>query len=282
MAVKIAKDGDKIFVKSGTYTSSQTSPFEIKKFVQIYGEGHGKTIFNGPWLIQADAGFTNVKFAIDEDEKDAIYVTNSALVRFEFCHFAIPNNTGIYVLNDQEFGTTQIELYGCVCSGFSESARFLSLGNCTSCKISYSYLQNFHSFCTVIDHYLESNISLEIITCYFEDVQDAIKFMVHPSSDIKVKIDRLKLELDLIDPEAPSTGIYTNAGTSFDLRNVVIEGNHADFVGISLNNLESVHIENSYISGSMENIEETSIGKGISMQNVSKVYLRNICTKYLR
>ena len=42
-ALKVAKDGDKICLKSGNYVLNKTTE-TVKKSVQIHGEGHDKTI----------------------------------------------------------------------------------------------------------------------------------------------------------------------------------------------------------------------------------------------
>ena len=70
------------------------------------------------------------------------------------------------------------------------------------------YAKNFYSFCTIIDQTnILKNVQLEISSCYFEDIQDGIKMILNPASNVCLKIDRLKLELDLLDVEAGSHGI---------------------------------------------------------------------------
>merc|ERR1719228_2845884 len=99
--------------------------------------------------------------------------------------------------------------------------------------------------------------------------------VLNPASVVDVKVDKLKLELDFLDVEAGSRGINISAGGKVDLKNIVIEASHADFLGISLHHLNQVFIKNIFMSGSQELIETTSIGKGLSMLNNKSLYLRN-------
>ena len=68
---------------------------------------------------------------------------------------------------------------------------------------------------------------------------------------------------------------YFSGGGEVNLKNIVIEASHADFIGISLQNLTRVEMKNIFMSGSPELIEETSIGKGFSLINIDDLYLRN-------
>ena len=70
-------------------------------------------------------------------------------------------------------------------------------------------------------------------------------------------------------------GHFFLGGGEVNLKNIVIEASHADFIGISLQNLTRVEIKNLFMSGSPELIEETSIGKGFFLLNIDDLYLRN-------
>ena len=99
-ALKVAKDNDKIFVQEGIYEIN-TGYFEVKKSIEVVGEGHDKTIIKGPWAIKSSASFKKLKFEIGQDEqsKDAIYVMNGSVAKFELCHFVSPVNTLVYLLS---------------------------------------------------------------------------------------------------------------------------------------------------------------------------------------
>ena len=78
------------------------------------------------------------------------------------------------------------------------------------------YAKNFYSFCTIIDQTnILKNVKLEISSCYFEDIQDGIKMILNPASNVCLKIDKLKLELDLLDIEAGSHGINIQGKVTF-------------------------------------------------------------------
>merc|ERR1712156_300963 len=117
---------------------------------------------------------------------------NGSKVTFEFCHIVSPVNTVLYVLNEK----SQIYMYGCVLDGMTKSARFLSLTSDTDVKIINTYVKDFFSFCTVIDQTnILNKIRLQISSCYFEDVQDGVKMILHPASEVNIQVDKLKLEL---------------------------------------------------------------------------------------
>ena len=79
----------------------------------------------------------------------------------------------------------------------------------TDVKIINTYVKDFFSFCTVIDQTnILNKIRLQISSCYFEDVQDGVKMILHPASEVNIQVDKLKLELDLLDVEMQSNGIH--------------------------------------------------------------------------
>jgi hypothetical protein len=89
------------------------------------------------------------------------------------------------------------------------------------------YAKNFYSFCTIIDQTnILKNLQLEVSSCYFEDIQDGIKMILNPASNVCLKIDKLKLELDLLDVEAGSHGINIQGKVKFIFSEKVITGGY--------------------------------------------------------
>ena len=167
--------------------------------------------------------------------------------------------------------------------GKFKSARFLSMANETKVIVEECYIKNFLSFCTIIEPLAVLKLDIKIFSCYFEDLQDGIKILVNPTSIANIAIDRLKLELDFLEPDNPaSNGIFVKSGGDISLKNIVMEATHADFEGIFLENSNEVFAKNIFIGGNAELVEETSIGKGLNLKNVETAYIRNCKFQNLR
>ena len=135
----------------------------------------------------APVKFHNLTFGNEiENPKEAIYVMNAVQAAFEYCHFSSNTNTMMYAMSN-----SRVHLHGCVLEGQSLCSRFLCLATETKLEISNSYVANFLSFCTVLDPFNVYKMEIKVDSCYFEDVQDGIRIVVHPASDVKLFINKL-------------------------------------------------------------------------------------------
>ena len=87
-----------------------------------------------------------------------------------------------------------------------------------------------------------SNLKFKVKKKYFVHLQDGLKIIVHPWSDVSVDIVGCQIDLVLYDAESSSKGLDVNAGTVYAKNNVVYS-NHVDPVGFAISTAKKVDLE---------------------------------------
>ena len=64
------------------------------------------------------------------------------------------------------------------------------------------------SFCSVIDKNLMCDLNIILKNSSFQGIQDGIKIVVNPSSQVNFKVDQLSFVLDILDQDLESHAIY--------------------------------------------------------------------------
>ena len=270
-ALKIAKQGDTIFVTAGQYVLEDQ--IELTKDIKIIGEGPNKTTIQGSFLIKSSVEISNLKLEI---VKKGIYLTGQA--KFQCCYLNSEINTVFYQLSEQ----SQLTFTSCILDGASKVSRFLCMSSKASLNIDGNLVKDMFSFCSVIDQDSVCHFKFDVQATMFQNIQDTFKIVVNPKSTIDFKCHQSTFILDFLDPDLDSHAIFISSQGKVQLMNVSIIAGNADLKGIYCEFLEEIDAKNVQISGHDEGLETTSIGQGLTLQNVESINLDSISFSNLR
>ena len=152
-ALKIAKNGDKIIIKSGSYVinEEEENNYEITKNIQIIGTGPGNTTIKvttaSSFIVKATNDgiirFENLKLEIT---KGALYLYGQAM--FQCCFIESCINTVIYVMPSSE--KSEISIKYSILDGLTKVSRFLCLSPGSQLNMEGCIVKDMFSFCSVI------------------------------------------------------------------------------------------------------------------------------------
>lgn len=245
-ALKIAKNGDKIIIKSGSHVIEEEN-YEINKNIQIIGTGPGNTtikIISSFFVVKAnDIKFENLKLEIT---KGALYLYGQAM--FQCCFIESCINTVIYVMPTEK---SQISIKYSFLDGLTKVSRFLCLSQGSQLNMEGCIVKDMFSFCSVIDQDLFcNNLNIDLRSSYFEGLQDGVKLVLNPNSQVNFNAHQLSFVLDILDPDLDSHAIYISSQGKLKMMNISILATNADLKGIYCGYLNGVEISNLQIAGS--------------------------------
>ena len=84
---------------------------------------------------------------------------------------------------------------------------------------------------------------------YFEGLQDGVKLVLNPNSQVNFNAHQLSFVLDILDPDLDSHAIYISSQGKLEMMNISILATNADLKGIYCGYLNGVEIRNLQIAG---------------------------------
>ena len=84
---------------------------------------------------------------------------------------------------------------------------------------------------------------------YFEGLQDGIKMVLNPTSQVNFNANQLSFVLDILDPDLDCHAVYISSQGKLKMMNISILATNADLKGIYCGFLNGVEINNLQIAG---------------------------------
>ena len=135
-ALRIAKDGDVIFLEAGSYSPKKKSTgakkkkasFEVRKAVTIVGCSTSKAVISGS-LVKWGRGQLvlrrlKLEIGVDIDSDDDVYLMEGSTV-IDRCVIESPVNTCIYVISDSKDVETKLDIRYCHLDGLENCRRMI-------------------------------------------------------------------------------------------------------------------------------------------------------------
>lgn len=289
-ALKLAKDGQTIFLENGTYSPSAESSdsktdkknsngskaapkkpiFEFRKNITIIGASTSRTIISGSfvkWGMER-LMFRRLKLEIglDIDANDDAYFMEGSTV-MENVVIESPVNTAMYVISPNFLQQTEVTFKHCIFDGLENCRRMIAFeGTRPTITVESCYASDLFSFITVISPEEVSSAVIAVINSVFTELQDGLKMIVHHSSNIAVSLAGCHLELLQYSPEVPSHGFSLTGGTARIYGNLIFCQN-LDSVGFSLHSLRRADIEVNMVESSRDEPRQVALGQGIVLSD---------------
>ena len=292
-ALRIAKDGDVIFLEEGTYIGSkvgkkkdgsQERMIEVLKNVEIIGFQTSRVRLVGS-VVKRSQGkviFRNITFQVGKDQGsgESIYAMSGTTQLLDCC-IKSPANTAIHVINDQPDKETVLELDFCVIDGMNYCERILSFeGFHPVINIKNCYVSDSLSFCVVLAPELKCAVNMTVLNSLFIHVQDGIKVILHHESPgppiVQVRGCHFELSAYRTEDGSPSIAFCQTAG------NVILENNYINMLshdvlstGFSLHSLQSAKLTMNMIKSTTEVPRQFSISQGIMITECLKTEIES-------
>lgn len=179
-AVRIAKDGDKVFLEPGYHMVDKDANskvvFQVNKAIDIFGSGPHQTALIGAFSVNVVTKvgfyFMTLRLGDDQSSKEAYYVLGGS-VTFENCCITSPVNTMLYVMKNQKSDEiNHAIIQGCLINGLDICQRFATIDEKCCLYMMGCYVKNMYSVITVHDAVVPYEfITVNITACLFEKVQ---------------------------------------------------------------------------------------------------------------
>lgn len=298
-ALRIAKDGDMIFLEPGVYCGklrkedspskwkpSERHVLEIYKAVTICGSNARDVIIRGSLVKWGKGNTTFVRVTLeigqDKDDSDNVYIMEG-YTQFAACHIKAPVNTAFYVIGHSAETSCDLVFRYCLLDGMDTCYRFVAHEGpkFKQVLLHACLVRNMYSFLTVIDTEYQLNGHIRVEYCNFLDVQDGFKLVIHHESQCVSFYLGCQMDLVLKDQDALSHG-FSQTGGKCIIKKCTIHGKHTDFIGISLHSLKDAHIANVLIDCIPELHKQVALSEGISGSENKVTTIANCKTDCLR
>ena len=292
-ALRIAKDGDLIFLEEGTYIGCKLGKkkdgteeriIEILKNVEIVGVHTSKVRVVGSVLKKStgQVTFRNITFQIGKDQGsgESIYAMSGTTQIYD-CSIKSPANTAIHVMSDSPEKDTVLELNFCVIDGMNYCERILSFeGYRPIIKVKNCHVSESLSFCVVLAPELKCSVSLTVENSLFIRVQDGIKIILHHESlgPPIVRMQGCHFELTTYRKEdgSPSIAFCQTAGIAkLENNYIYMHGHDVPSTGFSLHSLKFAKLTMNMITSTADVPRLLSVSKGILITECLKTEIQS-------
>jgi len=293
-ALRIAKDGDGIFLDEGIYRppeaidASKKAVFEMKKAVNITGASCSTAVIAGSLVKWGQGTITMRRLRLvigeDDDENHEAYIMSGGLELTD-CVVESTANTAFYVISDvgashtrggltaqplppgvAPSSVTRLKFRHCVLNGKDKCRRMVCFqGPHPIVNLEACYVHEMFSFLTVISPDEVTRGVVTLVDSVLYDVQDGVKIVVHHASTVAVHAICCQFEMTRHEEEAPSHAFSMTGGSALAQNCVVYGGDAgtADFVGFSLHSLRRAEMEMCVVETSAENSRQTVLAEGL-------------------
>ena len=292
-ALRIAKDGDVIFLEEGTYSGNKVGKkkdgreermIEVLKNVEIVGFHTSKVRLVGS-VVKKSLGkvtFRSITFQVGKDQGsgESIYAMSGTTQMIDCC-IKSPANTAIHVISDNPGKQTVLDLNFCVIDGMNYCERILSFeGFCPIITVRNCYVSDSLSFCVVLSPELKCFVTMTVLNSLFIHVQDGIKIILHHESPgppfVHIRGCHFELNAYRTEDGSPSIAFCQTAGT------VHIENNYVNMLshdvpstGFSLHSLQLAKLTMNMIKSTTEVPRQFSISQGIMITECLKTEIQS-------
>lgn len=276
-ALRIAKNGDTIFLEEGTYTngtmdpnhmenSEKKVPFEIRKAVCLIGCSASKCIISGSIVKWGSSAVLlkrlKLEVGLDIDSNEDIYFMDGVTV-LEDCVIESPVNTCMYVISPNFATETTVKFRHCIFDGLGNCKRMLCFqGPRPRISIDSCCVNELYSFITVITPEEKTSAIITVADSVFYDLQDGLKIIVHHESNLVATMIGCQFDLIKYDQDCPSHAFSMTGGTT-QLQGNMIYCSHLDSIGFSLHSLKRVDIDMNLIETGAEIPRALALGQGV-------------------
>ena len=264
-ALKVAKDGDKILIRPGTYSVGESI---IKKSITLIGQDLTVKIQESKFwfhknVTMKNLSFENCVFAIQPkcnliidncdiqcSEKTIIWMQQEAKVQLDRCIIDGAENHDEEIVAERlicPFGNNEVSISKCLISNFT---------------------------CVIGAQSVIEKSTLSVSECVFEGCQQ-LCFLQALESDVKLDKVKFDMSVEFSEENQDISIVHLNGIRTVNVTNVVIEAVHSDFKGFQLLNCQQVLVQNFFISGEEKFLQETSIGTAIEAKNIDSLTIHH-------
>ena len=292
-ALRIAKDGDIIFLEEGTYSGTKLGKkkdgteekmIEVLKNIEIIGIKTSKVRLIGSIIknSKGQATFRNITFQVGKDQgsSESIYAM-SGVTKIVDCCIKSPANTAIHVISESPGQDTVLELNFCVIDGMNFCERVISFeGYRPVINVQNCHVSDAMSFCVVLAPDSKCSVSMVVIHSLFLNVQDGIKIILHHESLGPPSVVIIGCHFELIayrtEDGSPSIAVCQTAGIAKLENNYIYVRSHdVPSTGISLHSLQYAKLAMNSIASTAEVPRQFSVSKGIMITECLKTEIES-------
>ena len=290
-ALRIAKDGDTIFLEEGTYSGCKSGKkkdgtkqkmIEILKDVTIIGIHTSKVRLLGS-IVKKSKGkvtFQNVTFQVGKDQEsaDSIYLMSGNTTMTNCC-IKSPVNTAVNVISDSPVHDTSLDLIFCIIDGMQLCERILNFeGFRPVINIENCHVSDTLGFCVIIKPDSKCSVKMNVLNTLFIGVQDGIKIMLHHDSPVpstfEVRGCHFELKAHRKEDGSPSIAYCQTSGVAkLENNYIYIHDHDAPYTGISLHSLKLAEITMNLIESTAEVPRQFSNSQGVMITECLKTVI---------